>query len=384
MSAERVFLVTGATGAIGSAVVPLLLAEPATRVYMLLRAPSDQALGARVTGLVDFWGDRIDHNELEGRLVAVRGDVCQPKLGMSQHDHDALAGVVTNIVHSAGDVKLNQSIEQARVSAVVAAAEVVRFARWCARSRPIPKIEHLSTVGVAGRRPGLILEEPLDGTFGYHNAYEQAKAEAESFLLREMDDGLPVTLHRPSMVVGDSRDGRIIHFQVFYHLIRFIAGSRTRGWLPSFGDVRLDLIPADYVANAVVAASRRTDSIGRIFHLCSGRERAMLLGDVGELVRRFLLDRGEKVFSPRHMPPGLLMLMVRLAGSIASENRRRAFASLPYFLAYLEEAQVFSNERTSAFFSPGGLKPTDARQFLPIVLRYWYGRQTAERSPTST
>ena len=376
MSAERAFLVTGATGAIGSAVVPLLLAEPATRVYMLLRAPSDQALGARVTGLVDFWGDRIDHNELESRLVAVRGDVCQPKLGMSQHDHDALAGVVTNIVHSAGDVKLNQSIEQARVSAVVAAAEVAQFARSCARSRPIPKIEHLSTVGVAGRRPGLIPEEPLDGAFGYHNAYEQAKAEAEAFLRREMDDGLPVTLHRPSMVVGDSRDGRIIRFQVFYHLIRFIAGSRTRGWLPRFGDVRLDLIPADYVAKAVVASSRRADSAGRIFHLCSGPDGATPLAQLGETLRHFLSGRGEAVQAPRYVSRRAMRAIVRGTTLLTAGRTRRALQSLPYFLDYLEEAQSFANEGAKEFFRTDHVLPPSPEQFLTPVLQYWYGRSS--------
>jgi thioester reductase-like protein len=376
VSTERVFLVTGATGAIGSAVVPLLLAEPETRVYMLLRAPSEQALGARVTGLVDFWGDWIDPNELKNRLAAVTGDVCRPKLGMSERDHDTLAGVVTNIVHSAGDVKLNQSIEQARVSAVVAAAEVAQFARSCARSRPIPKIEHLSTVGVAGRRPGLIPEEPLDGTFGYHNAYEQAKAEAEAFLRREMNDGLPVTLHRPSMVVGDSRDGRIIRFQVFYHLIRFIAGSRTRGWLPRFGDVRLDLIPSDYVAKAVVASSRRADSAGRIFHLCSGTNGAIPLAQLGETLRHFLSAQGEAVQAPRYVSRRAMRGIVRGTTYLTAGRTRRALQSLPYFLDYLEEAQRFANEAAKQFFQADHILPPTPEQFLMPVLRYWYVRSS--------
>lgn len=376
MSADRVFLVTGATGAVGSAIVPLLLAEPGTRVYMLLRAPSEQALGTRVTGLVDFWGNRVDRNELDNRLLAIRGDVCRPKLGMSERNHDVLAGIVTNIVHSAGDVKLNQSIEQARTSAVSAAVAVVRFARACTTSRPIPKIEHLSTVGVAGRRPGLIPEEPLDGIFGYHNAYEQAKAEAEGFLRREMNNGLPVTMHRPSMVVGDSRDGRIIRFQVFYHLIRFIAGSRTRGWLPSFGDVRLDLIPADYVAKAVVASSRRPESAGRIFHLCSGPDGATPLAQLGETLRRFLSGQGEAVRAPRYASRRAMRAIVQGASQLTAGRTRRALQSLPYFLDYLGEAQSFANEGAKEFFGADHVLPPPPEQFLTPVLQYWYGRSS--------
>ena len=52
----------------------------------------------------------------------------------------------------------------------------------------------------------------------FHNTYEQAKAEAEEYLYPFMaDERLPITIHRPSMVVGDSMTGKAISFQVFYH-----------------------------------------------------------------------------------------------------------------------------------------------------------------------
>ena len=46
---------------------------------------------------------------------------------------------------------------------------------------------------------------------------EAAKAEAERAVWSE-GAGLPITVHRPSMVVGEAQNGRVIHFQVFYHL----------------------------------------------------------------------------------------------------------------------------------------------------------------------
>jgi thioester reductase-like protein len=372
MNPGRVFLVTGATGVVGSAIVPALLAQADARVYVLLRAPSDDALAARLQALVDFWGDTVKRDGLPSRLFAVRGDVGQARLGMSERDHQTLVTTVTNIVHSAGNVKLNQSLDSARASAVFAVEEVVLLARACAELRSYPKVEHLSTVGVAGRRPGLIPEEPLGNECGYHNTYEQAKAEAEEIILNEIHAGLPATIHRPSMVVGDSSDGRIIHFQVFYYLVPFLAGCRTKGLLPNFGNVALDLVPSDYVAKAIVASTQRPDSNGRILHLCAGPARAAPLRVLSETLRDFLSEQGERVSVPRYVPRGSLRMLIRVAGSFAPARTRRAFDSLPYFLDYLEEAQLFANERTTAFFAPEGLEPPPVEQFLPAVLSYWF------------
>lgn len=380
MSRDRVVLVTGATGAVGSAIVPLLLAEPDTRVYLLLRASADEALRSRIQALLDFWGDRVDQAGLSNRLAGIQGDVGRKQLGMTERDFGVLAGSVTNIVHSAGNVKLNQSIADARASAVFAAEEVIRFARTCERSGVLPKIEHLSTVGVAGRRPGPIPEEPLANDLGYHNTYEQAKAEAERLMLREIRAGLPATIHRPSMVVGDGVDGRIIHFQVFYFLVPFLAGSRTRGILPEFGEVKLDLVPADYVARAVVASTRRQDSIGRILHLCSGPSQATPLAELGEALRRFLAAKGERTFVPRYLPRALVRRLLGIAGAVIPGGAGRSLDTLPFFLDYLDESQVFADERTSAYLASEGLRCPSAAQFLSPVLNYWFARRSTMKS----
>ena len=371
MSGDRVFLVTGATGVVGGAIVERLLAEPRTSVHLLLRAASETVLEQRLQSVLDFRSDRLDRERLIDRVFAVRGDVSLPRLGMTTKAYIALSSRVTNVVHAAGNVKLNLTIDEARRAAVGAADEVLRFASACSQVRSFPKVEYISTVGVAGRRPGLIAEGPIDDAFGYHNNYEQAKAEAETLMRRSMEEGASITFHRPSMVVGDSQDGRVSSFQVFYHLVRFIAGSRTHGLLPRFDRVALDLVPADYVAAVIEASSRRSDSVGQTFHLCSGPRGAILLAELGDIVRKFLEERGERVFTPHYIPRPLMRAIIELARCASVGRTRRALGTLPHFLDYLEEEQLFANDRTAEFFGAAGIEVPPIKAFLGPVLDYW-------------
>jgi thioester reductase-like protein len=374
MTGSRVVLLTGGSGVVGSALLPYLVEAADTEIVLLLRAGSADALATRRRACLDFAAGRMRRDH-EARVAAVRGDVAETSLGLAPADHASLVERVTHIVHAAGVVKLNQPLDAARRSAIDGVAHGLEFARACAAHRPPPKMEYLSTVGVAGRRSGVVPEAPLDDVAGYHNTYEQAKAEAEAMALAASREGLPITVHRPSMVVGDSRDGRVIHFQVFYHLARFIAGARTRGIVPAFGDVRLDLVPSDYVARAIATSMTRADATGRILHLCAGPGGAMPLDEVGERVRAFLAAHGEAIGPPRHVPRSMVRLFARVGGAVVPGSAGRALASLPHFLDYLAEDQRFANAQTAAFFARENLRPPPIASYLDTVLEYWHARR---------
>ena len=286
------YFVTGATGAIGSALIPLLLADPETRVQLLLRAKSPQELAERREELCRFWGIAAEDAPARERIQAWRGDVTLPRFGLEDATYSALAAECTHIVHSAGNVRMNLPIEQARHSSVDSAVNILELANAC---RKLQKIEFVSTVGVGGRTRGAVPEEWLSGPREFHNTYEQAKAEAEERLRPAVEGGLPLTVHRPSMVVGNATDGRIIHFQIFYHLCEFLAGGRTFGLTPDFGRARLDIVPADYVAGVIAWSSQTNVSSGRILHSCSGPEFALLLAPLQEEVRRSFAAGGRRL-----------------------------------------------------------------------------------------
>lgn len=361
-SPARTVLVTGATGVIGSAVVPLFLREPGTRVRLLIRAESEARLQERLGELLGFW--QLDGAELvrSGRLRALRGDACLPRMGLSDGEYLALAGEITHLVDTVGDVKLNRPLEEARAHAMGAVRNAVELARAAQARGQFVKLDWVSTVGVAGRMPGLLREEPVTAAREFHNSYEAAKAGAEDFLLAEMARGLPATIHRPSMVVGDSATGRIIRFQVFYHLCEFLSGRRTLGFVPDLGDCRLDVVPVDYVARAIHAVSGRPETAGRIFHLCAGPEMAAGLRPLSSAVRQIMIARGGKLPTLREIPPRWFARAVPLVARLLPARPRKMLGTLPHFLAYLAERQAFDNARTRAFLAPLDihLPPVDA------------------------
>jgi thioester reductase-like protein len=373
-------LITGATGAIGSALVPLFLREESTTVRLVLRAGSPGQLQERLRQLFAFW--EMDWQEIPAsRLEAYAGDVTLPLLGLDSDVYGRLAGEVTHVIHAAGNVKLNQSLDAARKSAVSSAAHVVAFCRSCLRAGPFRKLDFVSTVGVAGRTHGRVPEEPLRQPRAFHNTYEAAKAEAEDYLLGEMRSGLAATIHRPSMVVGDSRTGQIIHFQVFYFLSELLCGMKTWGVVPHTGAVRLDIIPVDYVAAALHLASGSAETAGRVFHLCAGPDHAPGLSQLIPRLRHVFACHGRHLPRLHRVRPGLVRALLPLATSLSPAGFRRALQGLPYFLAYLDEEQLFENDRTREFLAGHGLSIPRVDQYLERVLHYYCTQKQAQRPP---
>jgi thioester reductase-like protein len=351
-------LITGATGVIGSELVPLFLQTPDFRIRLLIRASSPEHLQKRMEELFAYWELDPTTAHVDDRLEAIAGDVCLPNLGLDRATYDRLAGEVTHVIHSAGNVKLNHPLEQARADAVGSGRNVVAFAWGCQQHGRLEKVDVVSTVGVAGRMSGLIPERRLSESRQFHNTYEQAKAEAEAFLFGELDKGLPLTIHRPSMVVGRSDNGKVIRKQVFYYLCEFLSGKKTWGFLPDFGDARLDIIPVDYVAQAIHIAARHPDTIGQVFHLCSGPDQALPLAELRDCLRSGAEQHGDRLPRSKTVTLFTLRALLSAASCLAWGRARRTLRALPHFLAYLDEPQAFDNSHTISRLGLRNVPPT--------------------------
>ena len=226
--------------------------------------------------------------------------------------------------------------------------------------------------------PGPVPERALVEPRSFRNSYEAAKAESEVFLLEQMDRGLSATIHRPGMVVGDSVTGKIIQFQVFYHLCEFLSGSRTFGVIPDARGYRLDIIPVDYVARAIQISSLREDTSGRIFHLCTGPEEAPTIWDIAKHVQERFAAHGRPTPPLRPIPPSLVRMLLPAASWLVGKPTRRALRTIPYFLDYLVDGpQGFANTRSRAFFSAAGVELPVVERYLDTVLSYYLESSSA-------
>lgn len=367
----KTYFLTGATGAIGSALVPVLLEDKEVRVRLLIRAKSHDELAARLGGLFDFWGIGAQDADFRQRVQAVGGDTTLVNLGLEDSELSRLRAECTHIIHAAGIVRMNLPIEDARKSAVGAARNIIALARGC---QSLEKIDFVSTVGVGGRWPGTVPERWLSEPRLFHNTYEQAKAEAEDYLHEDVVRGSPLTIHRPSMVVGDSRTGRIIHFQVFYHLCEFLSGRRTLGLSPELGSARIDIVPADYVAKAIAWSSGQSDTTGRILHLCSGEAMAPTIKEVRRKARETFSRAGLALPPAIDLPVVLFRALVGMLGLVAPKETRRAIRTLPVFLDYLATEQYFDSTATRELLNGVPLALPSPEDYLDAVLGYYLER----------
>ncbi len=370
---ELHYFVTGASGVVGSAFIGRLLREPDTKATILLRPKRGEDVETRLEQLFQFWGISKSDTQKRARIHVLKGDVSESRFGLRDEDYSRLASELTHIVHSAAVVKMNLPLVEARAVAVGGAREIRDLAER-AQKHHLRKIEFVSTVGVLGKRQKTLSEHWLHEPRMFHNTYEAAKAEAENIAEEAFCRGLPITVWRPSMVVGDSNTGNIIHHQVFYYLCEFFSGTRTFGVFPSFGGTRLDLIPVDVLVEAMWRSSLSPGLAGRIMHACSGA-RAVPLEPLRARVQELYRAQGRTTALRFSIPSRAFGAGAKLAARFASPKSRGAIESLPIFLAYLEDQQRFGNEETSRWMAGIGLEFPDPMSYVDRVVTAYLERK---------
>lgn len=365
------YLLTGASGVVGSAIVPALLRDTDAELLLLMRPSQSESLETRLSALKDFWCRHypgLEKRELDQRIRVLRGEITEPSLGLSAADEAQVRADCAHIIHCAASVRMNLPLAQARQTAKQPVAEVLALAERCPR---LEKVEFVSTVGVGGRWTGPLPERWLDEPRQFHNTYEEAKAEAETLIHAAVLRGFPATVHRPSMVVGDSRSGAVIHFQIFYFICDFLSGRRTLGLYPALGDATLDVVPNDYVARAIIAASRDPTTRGQVLHLCAGPAQALRLTDLRQTVRRLYRAAGRAPWLPCiDLSRGGFTRLMQAVKFALPRREQRALQTLPLYLDYLAGVQIFGNTGSLARIKGWGIALPPAAEVAETVLRF--------------
>jgi len=132
--------------------------------------------------------------------------------------------------------------------------------------------------------------------------------------------------------------------------------------LPYFGDAALDTVPVDYVAQVIKWSSDQGKStVGKIFHLCSGPNFSIPLTQLKRIVRAMMKNRGVKLPLIIPAPSVLFLLFLKLITPLVHTKMRRFMRTLPIFVDYLRDRQLFENKNTIIY-----LKKKSGPEFTPV------------------
>lgn len=303
-------LLTGAAGLIGGEVAARLLARghavtALVRRERQVRGNDGHPLAARE------W----DGGSERGRLSLLTVDITRERLGLSPLDWAAVAAGHELVIQCAALTRFDADEADHRAVNVDGTARLLTLAA-SGRMRFL----HVSTAYVCGMRDGRVLE--ADSKHVRHaNGYERSKAAAEELVRRS---GVPSAIVRPSIVLGDSKQGAIRSFGPLYAAFKLIAEGRIRT-LPAKPGASLDFVPIDHVAAGIVAVTERHVEAAGIYHLVSGSPVSLpAFADAIASVRGLSPPRfvGPEVFDPDALPAAERRLYLRAAAPFASYFQR--------------------------------------------------------------
>lgn len=272
---------TGFPGFLGSELLPRVLE----------RSAADEAVCIVQSKFIPLARERAAsiaaaRPSLANRIRLVEGDIAQPGLASGEKFAD-----VTEVYHLAAIYDLAVKRDAAMRVNVEGTRNVLEFA---AAQPALRRLHYVSTCYVSGRHPGVFTENDLDKSQAFNNYYEETKFLAEVEVQRAMKSGLPATIYRPSVVVGDSRTGATQKYDGPYFVMQWILRQPRIAVLPSVGRTTrytFNVVPRDFIIDALETLSGLAESRGKVYQLADPEPMTVdeIISAVGEATGRTIL-----------------------------------------------------------------------------------------------
>src|SRR5215468_6399315 len=216
---KRVF-VTGATGFLGSHLTARLL-QLGRDVTALARGSKTMPAENRLRDVLRAVG-----TSSFGRLTIIEGDISLANLGLSEAAKKWIISSTDETWHCAASLSFQQEDREEIFRMNV---DGTRHLLELVKQTFTQRLHHVSTAYVAGNRPDVSLETEINVGQTFKNPYEESKCRAEMLISDELRRrAIVASVYRPSIVVGDSRSGRVTHFHGVYAFIRGLWTSLER------------------------------------------------------------------------------------------------------------------------------------------------------------
>ncbi len=283
---ESIF-VTGFPGFIAERLVEKLV-QSETQFFLLVQPQFVDKAIAAIEDIAEATGAPLESFSI------VEGDISQPGLGITDVDLETIQFETTDVFHLAAAYDLAVPKDTAFKVNLDGTKNVNDFV--CS-VKTLRRYNYISTCYVAGKREGVILENDLEHNSGFRNNYEETKYLAE-IEVEKLKPTLPVTIYRPSVVVGDSQTGETTKYDGVYYLIQYLRKAPFLLRLMNVGNdvVRLNLAPVDFVVNAVAALARDPEATGKTIALADPQP--LTTGELFDTIAKEMTGRKSEFAPP--------------------------------------------------------------------------------------
>ncbi|KAI3826368.1 hypothetical protein L1987_00415 [Smallanthus sonchifolius] len=344
------FFVTGATGFLGKVFIEKILrtVPDVGKIYILIKAKNTDAAMERLKNeiintelfksLQQAYGKSYQSFMLS-KLVPVIGNVCEPNLGLGEDTADLIAKDVDIIVNSAANTTFDERYDVALDTNTGGPSRLMSFAKKC---KKLNLFLQVSTAYVNGQRQGRIMEKPFNvgetiareslmygnhmpklnvedeikmvleskkslgetaliqklkelgleraKLYGWQDTYVFTKAMGE-MMIDKMRGDIPVVIIRPSVIESTYKEpfpGWMEGNRMMDPIVLYYGKGQLSGFLVDPNGV-LDVVPADMVVNATMAAMSKHMASGKseenyIYHIASSVVNPLVFKDLASLL----------------------------------------------------------------------------------------------------
>lgn len=289
-------------------------------------------------------------------FVIVEGDITRKNLGIADESLEQIKAETTDVYHLAAVYDLGVKKDLAFSVNVEGTKNINEFVKTLPNLR---RYNYISTCYVAGKRTGEILETELEHEAGFRNYYEETKYLAEREV-ENLKSEIPLTIFRPSVVVGDSKTGETAKYDGIYSLIFYLLKSPSVFRLVNVGneEVRLNLVPVDFVVETIAWLAKDEKAVSKTIHVA----------DPNPLTTKELFDEISKTLTGKTSlitpPPKLVekSLMLPVAPIISGLPRE----GVPYFFL----SQTYNTEILESLIEPHGVKCPNFTTYVKNLVHF--------------
>ncbi|MFF7965634.1 amino acid adenylation domain-containing protein [Streptomyces sp. NPDC007903] len=255
-------LLTGASGFLGAFLLRDLVESTDGPVDCLVRAEDPRRAAERLRANLEHYG--LWQPRYESLINAVPGDLAAPGLGLTPEDRTALVRRLGPVLHNGARVNFAAGYGDLRAPNVAGTEELLRLLADSAS----PGMHYISTTSVfapaTGPDPVTVTEAtPTGPPAALPDGYARSKWVAEGLVGLARERGLPVTVHRPGRISGDTATGACQDRDLLWQLIK---GCLQAGAVPDLPYGSTDWVPVDHVSRAVVALAGSAQTGGEVYH----------------------------------------------------------------------------------------------------------------------